>query len=153
MALDAADKKLLALLQRDGRISTKDLATEANMSVSPCWRRVRRLEEAGVIDKYVAVLNRKQLGFNAMAYVHVSLVDHTPETIDAFDELVQTDDQVIECSSITGESDYVLKVVAHDPEGLETFIMKRLLAPGLVRASVTNFVLRNMKSGPALPLE
>jgi len=152
-AIDSTDRKLLEHLQKDGRISTKDLAEASNMSVSPCWRRVKRLEETGIIEKYVAVLNRKQLGLNAMAYVHVSLVDHTRDTIEAFDRLVQSDDQVIECSSITGESDYVLKVVARDPEELETFIMKRLLGPGLVRASMTNFILRNTKSGLALPLE
>lgn len=150
--LDDADKKLLALLQGDGRASAKDLAERTGMSVSPCWRRIKRLEDSGVIEKYAAVLSSRHLGFHAMAYVHVSLVNHAPETIRAFDDLVHREDRVIECSSITGESDYVLKVVARDPEDLEDFLMKHLLGPGLVRSSMTNFVLRRSKTGPAMPL-
>ncbi|QLF68515.1 Lrp/AsnC family transcriptional regulator [Peteryoungia desertarenae] len=152
MELDSLDKKLLALLQKDGRASAKDLAEQAGMSVSPCWRRIRRLEEAGVIEKYAAVLNPRELGFHAIAYVHVSLMNHGPETIAAFDHMVQTEDRIIECSSIAGDADYVMKVVVRDPEDLEAFMMKKLLGPGLVRASRTNFVLRTVKSGPSMPL-
>jgi Lrp/AsnC family leucine-responsive transcriptional regulator len=150
--IDSFDKQLLTLLQRNAKASTKELADMANLSVSPCWRRIKRLEEIGVIEKYAVLLNPKQLGLNAMAYVHVSLMDHTKDTIDKFDCLVQSLDQVIDCCSITGESDYVLKVVARDPEDLESFIMKQILGPGLVRSSMTNFVLRSTKSNSALPV-
>jgi DNA-binding Lrp family transcriptional regulator len=151
--LDKFDKQLLSELQRDGKASARDLAEKTNLSVSPCWRRIRRLEESGVIEKYVAILNRKQLGLNAMAYLHVSLMDHTTQTIEKFDRLVQSEDQVIECSSITGENDFVLTLVAKDPEDLEAFIMHKILAPGIVRSSLTNFVLRNTKSNTFLPVE
>lgn len=151
--LDTNDRKLLALLQRDGKLGARELAELLNLSASPCWRRVKRLESEGVIDRYVAVLNAKTLGLHAIAYVHVSLIDHTEKTIDAFDRFVQQHEQVVECSSITGDSDYMLKVMAPDAEGLESFIMKHLLSLGLVRSSMTNFVLRQTKHSTALPLD
>lgn len=150
--IDAIDQSLLSVLQENGKSSTQELATHSNLSLSPCWRRVKRLENSGVIEKYVAVLNPKSLGLNAIAYVHISLMDHTEKTIRQFDDFVQGCDQVIECCSITGDSDYVMKVVARDPEGLESFIMKRILAMGIVRSSMTNFVLRRTKSSTVLPL-
>lgn len=151
--LDRNDRKILALLQDDGKLGARELADHLNLSPSPCWRRVKRLEDAQVIDRYVAVLNAKPLGLHAIAYVHVSLIDHTEKTISEFGRFVQEHEQVVECSSITGESDYMLKVMAPDAEGLETFMMKRLLALGLVRSSMTNFVLRQTKSSTRLPLE
>lgn len=153
MILDNIDKTILSMLQKDARLSTKDLAAAVNMSVSPCWRRIKRMEEAGLIKDYVAVLDRKQLGLRAMAYVHVSLMDHTPASMEAFNRLVQTDDEITECSAITGDNDYVLKIVATDPEDLERYLMQRILGSGLVRSSNTNFVLRSTKSGGALPLK
>ncbi|SDX50853.1 Lrp/AsnC family transcriptional regulator [Litoreibacter albidus] len=152
MIIDDTDKKILRLLQKDARLSTKDVAAAVNMSISPCWRRIKRLEDAGLIEDYVAVLDRKKLGLGALAYVHVSLLDHTTASIEAFDRLVQSDDEITECSAITGDSDYVLKIVAQDPEDLERYLMQRLLGSGLVRSSNTNFVLRNTKSRGALPV-
>ncbi|WP_394199019.1 Lrp/AsnC family transcriptional regulator [Litoreibacter albidus] len=152
MIIDETDKKILRLLQKDARLSTKDVASAVNMSISPCWRRIKRLEDAGLIEDYVAVLDRKKLGLGALAYVHVSLLDHTTASIEAFDRLVQSDDEITECSAITGDSDYVLKIVAQDPEDLERYLMQRLLGSGLVRSSNTNFVLRNTKSRGALPV-
>ncbi|MEE2944821.1 MAG: Lrp/AsnC family transcriptional regulator [Pseudomonadota bacterium] len=152
MLLEENDKKILRVLQRDGKISLQALADEVNMSTSPCWRRIKRLEEAGLIDRYAAILNPRLLGLHAQAYMHVSLLDHTEATIEAFDRFVQTEDQITECCSITGSNDYMLKVVAEGPEELETFIMKRVLRLGIVRSSHTNFVLRRTKSSTALPV-
>lgn len=151
--IDSFDKALLSALQRDGKASTQDLAGKAGLSASPCWRRIRRLEEAGVIERYAAVLNPREVGLHALAYVHVSLIDHTEATIEKFNRFVQLADQIIECCSITGESDFVLKVAAPDPEGLEEFIMRGILGTGAVRASMTNFILRQTKSGMSLPLD
>lgn len=151
--LDKYDKNLLSILQKDGKASTKELAEQTNLSVSPCWRRIKRLEDDGVIEKYVAVLNRKSLGFYAQAYLHISLIDHKSETIEKFDQLVRSEERIIDCSSVTGENDYVLKVVARDPEDLEQFIMVEILRSGLVGTSTTTFILRNTKSGSALPLD
>lgn len=151
--LDPQDLRLLALLQEDGKLSTQELAERAAMSASPAWRRVRKLEEAGVIERYVALLDPKALGLNTRAYVHVSLIDHSEANIRAFDRFVAAEDQIVECCSITGSDDYLLKLVATDPEALEQFIMKRLLSLGIVRSSTTHFVLRQRKYSTALPLE
>jgi len=151
--LDELDKHLLQLLQRNAKISTQDLADQVNLSVSPCWRRVRKLEDAGIIERYVTLLDRRKLGLNTLAFVHVSLIEHTEAAIKTFDDFVEQEDQIIECCSITGSDDYLLKVVAEDPEGLETFIMKKVLRLGIVRSSTTHFVLRQKKYRTELPLE
>jgi len=147
------DRRLLSALQSDGKIKMQDLATKLQMSLSPVWRRVRKYEETGLIANYVALLSQKLLGLNALAYVHVSLIDHTEDSIRAFDDFVARESQIIECCSITGHDDYLLKVVARDPEGLETFLMQRVLALGIVRNSTTHFVLRQKKFTTALPLD
>ena len=152
-SLDEHDKILLQLLQRNAKISTQDLANQVNLSVSPCWRRVRKLEDAGIIERYVTLLDRRKLGLNTLAFVHVSLIEHTEAAIKIFDDFVEQEDQIIECCSITGSDDYLLKVVAEDPEGLETFIMKKVLRLGIVRSSTTHFVLRQKKYRTDLPLD
>ena len=151
--LTTQDKNLLQILQQDGKVNTQSLAEKVGMSPSPCWRRVRKLEETGVIERYVALLDAKKLGLNARAYVHVSLLDHAEETINTFDKFVLTEPQIIECCAVTGSDDYLLKVIAADPEGLEQFIMQKILRLGVVRSSTTHFVLRQKKYSTALPLE
>lgn len=150
--LDVQDKSILRLLQGNAKISSQELADKVNLSVSPCWRRVRKLEDAGIIERYVTLLNRRNLGLNTLAYVHVSLIEHTEAAIKAFDDFVAGQEQIIECCSVTGSDDYLLKVVAEDPEGLETFLMQKMLRLGIVRSSTTNFVLRQKKYSTALPL-
>ncbi len=151
--LDDLDRRILSVLQRDAKISTHDLARQVGMSPSPCWRRVRKLEEAGVIAGHVALLDSRALGLNTRAYVHVSLVDHSENSIRSFDAFVADHPQVVECCSITGADDYLLKVVAADPEALERFLMKEILGLGIVRNSTTHFVLRQKKYSTALPLD
>lgn len=151
--LTSQDRALLHILQRDGKVNTQALAEQVGMSPSPCWRRVRKLEESGVIEGYVALLNAKKLALNARAYVHVSLLDHAEDTIASFDRFVEDEPQIIECCAITGADDYLLKVIAADPEGLEQFIMQKILRLGVVRSSTTHFVLRQKKHSTALPLE
>lgn len=150
--LDEADRRLLAALQSDSRRSVQELAELAGLSPSPAWRRVRRMEEAGLIARHVALLSPARLGLRALAYVQVALTDHAEDTLTRFDRFVQTSPQIVECASITGESDYLLKIVAADPEALEHFLMRRLLATGLVRATSTLFALRQTKSTTALPV-
>jgi len=150
--LDAFDRKILSALQSHGKASVQDLADHVGLSASPCWRRIKRLEEAGVIRGYVARLDPKKLGLEALAYVFVSLIDHTEETIAAFDRLVSEEARIVECASVTGGSDYILKVAARDPEDLEQFLMRGVLASGLVRASQTHFVLRRTKTRSPWPI-
>jgi len=150
--LDSFDRSILRVLQTDGKIGNQDLAEKVSLSSSPCWRRVKKLEDSGVIDRYVAMLNPKALGLTAMAYVHIALLDHRQETIETLDNFVATQDQIIECSSITGSNDYLLKIIEADNESLEKFIMQRLLRLGIVRSSTTNLILRQQKYSTAVPL-
>jgi DNA-binding Lrp family transcriptional regulator len=153
IALDEADCRILAALQRDSTLSMQDLAEKVGMSASPCWRRVKALRDLGVIRGEVALVDRKRVDMGTMAYLHLSLVDHAEATIRRLDDFVQRHDRVVECATITGSDDYVLKVLARDPEDLERFLMRELLALGVVRSSTTHFVLRQTKYSTAVPLE
>ena len=151
--LDPFERLILKFLQRNGRASTQELSEEVGLSPSPCWRRMKRLEEDGYILRYAAILDSKKLGLNAFAHVQVSLIDHSEATIRAFQAFIERDEHVLECASITGDFDYVLKVAAKDPEALEQFIMQQILRLGVVRTTTTNFILRQMKVSGALPID
>ena len=151
--LDAFEKLILKVLQRNGRASMQELSQAVDLSPSPCWRRVKRLEEDGYITRYAAILDGKKLGLNAFAHVQVSLVDHDISSIDKFQAFVEKSEQVLECASITGDFDYILKVAARDPEALEQFIIQNLLRLGVVRTTTTTFILRQMKVSGALPVD
>ena len=150
--LDDFDRKILRRLMRDATLPVAELAAEVGLSTSPCWRRIKRLQEAGVITGQVARVDRRAVGLHALGYVHVSLLDHTEATIHRFETFVQNCDQIAECASITGADDYLLKIHAEDAEGLERFLMRDLLALGCVRSSTTHFVLRQTKATSALPV-
>ena len=150
--IDHYDQAILRVLQNEGKIGIQELAEKVNLSTSPCWRRVKKLEDAGIISDSVALLNPKRLGLTAMAYVHIALLDHRQETIELLDKFVAAQEQIVECSSITGSNDYVLKIIEKDTESLEKFIMQHLLRLGIVRSSTTNLILRQKKFTTALPL-
>lgn len=151
--MDTLDKAILSEIQRDGKISMQDLADRVHSSSTQCWRRVRQLQDKGVIRGYQAVLDTRSMGLQAMAYIHVALKDHGEQSVKEFLHIVDTSDQIIDCCSITGDHDFILKVVARSPAGLERFLMTRLLATGLIRETRSNFVLRENKSRGALPSE
>lgn len=151
--LDPFEKLILKELQRDGRASTQTLSDAVGLSPSPCWRRVKRLEEDGYITRYAAILDGKRLGLRALAHIQVSLVNHDASSIEEFQTFVDNNEQVLECSSITGDFDYILKVAATDPESLEQFIMHNLLRLKIVRTTATTFILRQMKVFGALPVD
>ncbi|WP_162651701.1 Lrp/AsnC family transcriptional regulator [Lentilitoribacter sp. Alg239-R112] len=150
--LDVYEEKILRHLQQDGRASTQDLSEAVGLSASPCWRRVKKLEDEGYITRYAAIVDGKKLGLGALAYVHVSLIDHSEASIEKFYSFIATSERVIECASITGEFDFVLKVAATDPENLEQFIMQRILRIGVVRTTTTTFILRQNKVAGPLPV-
>jgi Lrp/AsnC family transcriptional regulator, leucine-responsive regulatory protein len=151
--LDRFEKLILKILQQDGRASTQELSDAVGLSPSPCWRRVKKLEDEGYIRRYAAILDGKKLGLRAFAYVHISLIDHSEASMEALHSFVSSDPHVLECASITGDFDYMLKVAAKDPESLEQFIMHRILRLGVVRNTTTNFILRQIKVSGALPIE
>ncbi len=150
--LQTADIAILQELQADGRLSMQELSDRTGLSASQCWRRVRDLEAVGIIAGYTAQIRAKSVGLNAIAYVHVALREHQEDSINAFLRLIETEPQIVECASITGDHDFILKVYAKTPEELEHFIMQRLLKSGLVRDTRSNFVLRQTKTRGPLPI-
>jgi DNA-binding Lrp family transcriptional regulator len=150
--LSRPDVEILEILQSDGRVSNRDLATRVALSPSPCWRRVRALEDAGVVERYVALLAPEKLGLAVIAYAHVSLTDHHPETVEEFDAAVERAPEVLECYMTSGEHDYMLKVITADMAAYEHFLSEKMLRLRSVRTINTGFVLRRKKYTTALPL-
>ena len=150
--LDQFDKTILTELQRSGRITNQRLAERVNLSPAPCLRRVDKLEQAGIIKGYVALAEREQLGLTVLAYIHISLNDHHADTVDAFNRFVEHSESILECYSVSGEYDYLLRVVAADVRALEAFIMDHLLQTNTVRSANTSFVLNEKKYTTALPI-
>jgi DNA-binding Lrp family transcriptional regulator len=151
--LDKFEKLILKFLQRNARASTQELSDAVGLSASPCWRRVKRLEEDGYITRYAAILDGKKLGLHAFAHIQVSLVDHNAAAMKQFIDFVQSNDQILECASITGDFDFILKVAACDPEALEEFIRQNLLQLSAVRTTTSIFILRQIKVSGALPVD
>ncbi|MDA0281563.1 MAG: Lrp/AsnC family transcriptional regulator [Proteobacteria bacterium] len=143
--LDKYDRKLLQELQSDGRISNLELAEKANLSAAPCWRRVRKLEEEGFIDRYTALLNPEKIGLFAMGYIQISLINHHHETLEKFNDFVMNAAEVLECYSVSGNYDFLIRVVASDTLAFEDFLMKKLLPTNVVQSTNTDFVLRQKK--------
>ena len=153
MDLGKQDLSILNVLQKDGRISNRDLARAVSLSPSPSWRRLRALEEAGVIDHYAAVVKRESVGLSILGFAHVSLHDHNSETVAKFDRAIMDADQVLECHATSGEHDYMLKVVAPDMATYQDFLSEYLLTLGVVRTVNTSFALKQLKSTTVLPLD
>ena len=151
--LDRTDRRILAELQDNARISNQELAEKVGLSPSPCLRRVRQLEEAGYIKSYNAVLNASLLGLKLIALVQISMDRHTPDRFEQFEAMVLEYPQVLECILITGQSaDYQLKVVVKDMEEYQDFLLNRLTRIPGVSDVHSSFVLRQVVSTQALPL-
>lgn len=150
--LDKTDRRILRELQRNGRISNQELAEHTNLSTAPCWRRLKKLEESGVIDRYVALLNTQKLGMQTMAFIHLSLLDHSDANIAAIDDFVEQSPEVLECYAITGAEDFLLRVVVEDVEALERFMMHKLLKLRGVKSTNSSLVLRQKKYTTELPI-
>lgn len=150
--LDDRDHRLLALLQQDSRISNADLAQAVGMSASALWRRVRSLEEAGVIDRFGAIVNPDRMGLQFHAIVHVHLTRHAPDGIDGFIRAIQGRSEVLECYATTGQADYHLRVMCRDLEAYNRFLEQFLFRIPAVASAQTNVVLRTAKrAGPIRP--
>ncbi len=152
MIRDRHDIQILERLQIDASLSNQELAESVGLSVSPCWRRVKRMEESGVITGYVAMVDHKSLGLPIMAFAHISLDDHHTECTDTFDAFVQATPRVLECCSLSGQYDYLLRIVSSSMEDYERFLSTELLRLSGVRSVNTSFVLNQKKFTTALPL-
>ncbi|QEY19088.1 Lrp/AsnC family transcriptional regulator [Cellvibrio sp. KY-GH-1] len=153
MELDKYDRLILEALQRDGRISNQELADSISLSPSPCLRRVRALEESGLIDGYVALLNARKLGLTLMAFIQISMDKHTPDRFDTFEKLVNDYPEVLECHLITGQSaDYLLKVIVKDMDAYQQFLLQKLTRIEGVSGVHSSFVLKSPVDKTALPV-
>jgi Lrp/AsnC family leucine-responsive transcriptional regulator len=162
--LDKTDRKILGILQTDGRASNQDVADAVSLSPSPCLRRIKRLEDAGVIRQYVALLDPTQIGLGLLAYVNVRLekykeganaagarrTSNSPHT--DFAAAVESWPEVVACYAMTGEMDYLLRVHVEDMEHFSRFMMKTLLIHPAVADVKSSFALQRIKETTALPL-
>ena len=151
-ALDRLDRRILEELQADARISNQELAKRVGLSTAPCWRRLRRLEQAGFIAGYATLLRAPAIGLPILAYAVVSLENHHPESVRQFDQLVMQRPEVLECHSMSGANDYLLRIVAASMEAYEHFLSTQLLQLRAVRSVNTSFVLRTKKFTTRLPV-
>ena len=155
-ALDKLDKGILRLLQANGRETYDVIGDQVGLSSSAVLRRVKRLEEAGVIDHYVALVNPEAVGLGLTAYLNVRLEKHTERhkrnPMDLFRASVQSWPEVVECAALTGDMDYLLRVVVRDMAHYSRFIMETLLKHPSVQDCKTSFVLDRVKATTAVPL-
>jgi Lrp/AsnC family transcriptional regulator, leucine-responsive regulatory protein len=151
MNFDRYDQHILEVLQQEGRINNQDLAERIGLSPSPCLRRVRALEESGLIRGYRALLDAKKLGLNLMALVHISMDRHTPERFENFETAVGLLPEVLECLLITGQdADYQLKVVVRDMDHYQTLLLNKLTRIEGVTGVHSSFVLRRVLDKTAM---
>jgi Lrp/AsnC family transcriptional regulator len=150
--LSSADYRLLAALQKDATIGQVDLAEHSGLSRTSVWRRIRELEESGLIERRVALLNPKALGLQIHVLLAVSMVEHSDETRIGFETHVKNLPEVMECFSVSGDRDYVLQIVSPDMESFNEFLNSKILHHPGVHSASSSFALRRVKYTTALPL-
>ena len=150
--LDSIDRKIIGVLQKDGRTSNADLAENINLSASACHRRVQRLHSTGIIKNYVALLNSRLVGLPTTVFVEITLSGQADEVLDAFERQVQLIPDVLECHLMSGSADYLLKVVAKDTDDFARIHRKYLARlPGVAQMH-SSFSLRSVSNTTALPI-
>lgn len=151
--LNASDIKILSLLQTNADRSSTEVAEKLNMSQSPCWRRINRLEEAGVIEKKVALLNREALGMDLVAFTTINLSEAGRKNMERFESAVSLLDEVVECYTMTGAWDYMLKVVVKDIRHYEKFVRNHLLEVPMIGEIHSHMAVTEIKNTTELPLQ
>jgi len=146
------DAKILDLVQRDAGLSVAEIAEKVGLSSSPCWRRIKRLEEAGVISGRVTLLNQKELGIDFEVVANVKLSLPTRENLEAFEALVQQWPEVVECMTVTGAVDYIIRVLTTDMHAYDNFLRDKLLGSALVSDVQSRIIIRVAKRTTAMPL-
>ncbi len=152
IVLDEKDRILLGYLQENARISNVELARRVGLSPPGLQKRLRRLEQKGIIDRYVTLLNREAIGYDMLCFIQVTMLRHEPTAITRFRFLVQDLPEVLECYSITGEFDYLMKIAVRNRRHLEHFLMEVLTPMPGVNTFRTFLVLRGIKETTAVPL-
>lgn len=152
MNFDALDLRLLAELQRDGSLSNVELARRVHLSPSPCLARVKALESAGVIERYVALVNASKLGLGLNVFISISLKTQSKASLTAFESCIAEHDEVMECYLMTGDSDYMIRVAVPDIAALERFILEQLSPIEGIEKIRSSFALKQVRYKTALPL-
>ncbi|MCP5328901.1 MAG: Lrp/AsnC family transcriptional regulator [Steroidobacteraceae bacterium] len=152
MKFDRIDLDILDALQKDGTLSTTDLAAQVGLSQSPCWRRVRLLEEGGVIKRRVALLSREQLGLEVLVFVHVKLTSNGWQTLPRFKQRVVSFPEVIQCFVLMGDIDFILLVATRTIDEYNTFVQKKLAQVPGVHSIDSRIVLEETKNTTELPI-
>ncbi|HEV7717419.1 MAG TPA: Lrp/AsnC family transcriptional regulator [Arsenicitalea sp.] len=150
--LDAIDHKIIAALQANGRVTAQELSERVGLSPSPCARRVRLLEESGVIKGYVAVIDQSKIGLPISAFASIKLVRQHEEDLDSFAEAVALWPEVVDCYLMTGQRDYLMRIVVRDLEAYERFLKEKLTRLKWVASIETSFALGQVKRSNHLPL-
>ncbi|MDX5594096.1 Lrp/AsnC family transcriptional regulator [Pseudovibrio sp. SPO723] len=152
MKIDKIDMQILKHLQADGRIPNSDLASKVSLSASACLRRVRALEAAGIIDRYVAILNPEKIGRSMSVFVEISLASQSEDALQAFERSVAASPEIIECHLMGGDADYLLRIAAEDPADFERIHRQHLTRlPGVAKMR-SSFAIRSIKQGTAFPI-
>jgi Lrp/AsnC family transcriptional regulator, leucine-responsive regulatory protein len=152
ITLDAIDKKILEILQRDARILNTELADEVGLTPGPCLKRVKRLEAAGIISRYVTLLDREKIGQELLVFVAVTMDKQIKRNFDRFAEAMRKRPEVLECHLVLGESDFLLKVVAPDLNKFQTFLLTHISAADGVGKVVSTISIKPEKSSTVVPL-
>lgn len=150
--LDAVDAKILDLIQHDASLSVAEIAERVGLSSSPCWRRIKRLEDAGIIQRRVTILDREQLGLGFEVYCTVKLSLPTKENLEQFETNVGKWAEVVQCATVTGAADYELRVITRDMHAFDDFLRDKILSLGLVSNIESRIVIRGVKNTTAVPL-
>ena len=150
---DSTDAKILSLIQDDAGLSVAEIAEQVGLSSSPCWRRIKRLEEMGVIQKRVTLLDREKLGIGFEVFAEVKLTLPTKDNLESFERAVADLPEVVQCATVTGGMDYVLRIVTRDMHTFDEFLRDELLSLGLVSQIESRIVMRSVKNSTAAPLQ
>ena len=151
-ALDAIDRKILAALQIDSRITMQQLAEKVGLSISPCHRRVKLLEERGVVTRYMALVDQKAIGLPVSVFISIKLVRQKEEDLNRFAKAISKWEEVLECYLMTGNRDYLLRVVAADLSSYEAFLKNKLTRLDGIASIESSFALSQVKYSIALPV-
>ena len=150
--LDAIDARILELIQNDAGLSVAEIAERVGLSSSPCWRRIKRLEDTGIIQRRVTILDREKLGLSFEVYCTVKLALPTKDNLDAFDRAISDMPEVVQCATVTGACDYELRIVTRDMHAFDNLLRDKILSLGLVSNIESRIVIRSVENTTAAPL-
>jgi DNA-binding Lrp family transcriptional regulator len=150
--LDSIDARILDLVQHDASLSVAEIAERVGLSSSPCWRRIKRLEDVGIVQRRVTLLDREKLGLDFEVYCTVKLSLPTKENLETFEQAVNRWPEVVQCATVTGAADYELRIVTRDMHAFDDFLRDKILLLGVVSNIESRIVIRAVKNSTSVPL-